>query len=97
MLPKQIHFFPDFLIPWLPVFSGPLPLALSSKSFFALASIDSEGNVLAASNLARKATNVKGNVPALCFSLKARSSSSRSFFSFLAALRGLTLPPRDEI
>jgi len=29
---------PDFLIPWEPVFKGPLPLALSSSSFFALAS-----------------------------------------------------------
>lgn len=32
-------------------------------------------------------------VPAFFFSRWARSSSSRSFFSFLAAFRGLTLPP----
>jgi hypothetical protein len=28
--------------------------------------------------------------------MNARSSSSSSFFSFLAALRGFTLPPRSE-
>src|SRR3569833_1840399 len=33
------------------------------------------------------------HVPARFFSRKARSSSSRSFLSFLAALRGFTLPP----
>ena len=33
------HFFPDFLIPCEPLFMGPLPLALSIMSFFALASV----------------------------------------------------------
>ena len=34
-----------------------------------------------------------GEIPALCFSLNAMSSSSSSFFSFFVALRGLALPP----
>lgn len=37
-----------------------------------------------------------GSVPALCFSLNARSSSSKSFFSFLGALRGLIFPPAEH-
>ena len=33
--------------------------------------------------------------PACCLALKARSSSSRSAFSFFGAFRGLTLPPMN--
>lgn len=35
----------------------------------------------------------KEDKPLFCFSLKASSSSSSSFLSFLAAFKGLTLPP----
>lgn len=45
------------------------------------------------SRQARNSLKLEKDVPALCFSWKARSSSSSSFLSFLAALRGLTLPP----
>lgn len=37
-----------------------------------------------------------GPVPALCFSLNAKSSSSSSFFSFFGALSGLTFPPAEH-
>ena len=38
------YFFPDFLIPWLPAFIGPLPLAFSCMSFSALASKEEQNS-----------------------------------------------------
>lgn len=39
-VPRTLHFFPDFLMPWEPVFKGPfLPawdLAISSRAFLSL-------------------------------------------------------------
>jgi hypothetical protein len=35
----EIYFLPDFLMPWAPVLSGPLPPALAAKSFLAFSSV----------------------------------------------------------
>ncbi len=39
--PRDIYFLPLFLMPWAPVFRGPLlPLALSASSFRAFSSVE---------------------------------------------------------
>lgn len=89
-----VYFFPLFLMPWLPVFRGPFfPFADEAIS---LRAFSSRSACQYSSVRGRRygAFGYRGgSVPALFFSWYARSSSSRSFTAFFAALRGLALPP----
>lgn len=92
------YFFPLFLIPCWPAFRGPLPLALSAISLRALSSKKNpKWRVLVSDGYdgLDSVFEVGGayDVPAAFLALNAISSSSMSFFSFLGAFNGLTLPP----
>lgn len=86
-----VYFLPLFLMPCWPVFRGPFPPALAAISFLAFSSVEMSAAGCAPNRV--DYTLVTQDSPARFFSRKTLSSSSSSFFSFLGAFRGLTLPP----